>query len=309
MLASIFRKSNPINYILVLLGTFLFYFFYIFNLESIDKTSVGIAKIIGSLLLVLATLFIINFIIKKNGLSKDTTYTVFFSLLLLLFFPSILENIRLLLANFFVLLGIRRLISLQTLNTTKEKIFDACLWILLASIFNFWCILFLILVFISIVLHVATDYRNWIIPFIALFTVTIIFVFFCMIIEISPIGFLSEHATFSFRMDYFKSIYENIAFSLFVTVALFFLVPFFNSLSNRPQMLKSSYLKIIVWFFISTILVIVAPNKSNDLLLFTIPPIAMLATFYIELPQINWQKEVVVYFLLALALFCYFSQL
>jgi hypothetical protein len=65
--------------------------------------------------------FIGNFIIKKNGLSKDSAYMILFYLLLLLFFPSVMNNSDLIISNFFIILALRRLISLQSPKSPKEK--------------------------------------------------------------------------------------------------------------------------------------------------------------------------------------------
>jgi hypothetical protein len=101
------------------------------------------------LLAVLGSVFITNFISKKNGLR--TVLTQFFYFLLIVFFPSVLDNVNLVVANFFILLAFRRLISLQSLKASKEKIFDASFWIIVAALFQFWSILYLVLVFISII--------------------------------------------------------------------------------------------------------------------------------------------------------------
>jgi hypothetical protein len=87
---------------------------------------------------------------EENGLSKDSAYTVFL-FLLIVFFPSVLDNVNLVVANFFILLAFHRLISLQSLKASKEKIFDASFWIIVAALFQFWSILYLVLVFISII--------------------------------------------------------------------------------------------------------------------------------------------------------------
>ena len=309
MIASVFRKSTPINYLFVLLATLFFYFFYVMNHGTAEMTLVEITKKGVGIVMFLASLFVVNFIIKKNGLSKDSTYTVFFYLLLVLFFPKVLENIRLFAANFFVLLGLRRLISLQSLKAPKEKIFDASLWIFLAAIFHYWCILFIILVFVSIIFHVSSDYRNWILPFIAFLTVAILFIVTALIFDKNWIDLFLQNATIDMRIEYFQSVYENISLSLYATVALFFVVSFFSTLSNRPMILQASYKKVIMWFVLGIVIYVLSPQKSNDVLIFTFAPLAMMATFHIETAQIKWQKEVVVYFLVGLSLFSYFSQL
>jgi hypothetical protein len=78
------------------------------------------------------------------------------------------------------------------MKASKEKIFDASLWIILASLFHFWSILFLILVFISIILLVSRDYTNWVLPFIALLAVGILFAFFTSIFDINTLQYLEN---------------------------------------------------------------------------------------------------------------------
>jgi hypothetical protein len=52
------------------------------------------------------------------------------------------------------------------------------------------------------------------------------------------------------NIDYFTNNYQNGALSIYATIALFFLVSMFATLSNRPQILHTSFKKIIAFFFI-----------------------------------------------------------
>jgi hypothetical protein len=258
---------------------------------------------------IFASFFLINFIVKKNGLSKDNGYAIFFYLLFILFFPTIFNNANVVYANFFVLLALRRLISLQSLKASKEKIFDASFWILIASLFQFWSILFLILVFISIIFHVSRDYRNWVLPFIALMAVAVIFLLISLIFHINAIEFFQKRAVVDFNIDYFKNNYENGALSIYVAVALFFVVSMLMTFSNRPQIVHSSYKKIVACFFIAAFVFIISPDKSNDLLLFSIAPLTMMAASYVEYVQQKLNSEIVFYTLIACSLFTFFTQL
>jgi hypothetical protein len=264
---------------------------------------------ISLLCFIFASFFLINFIVKKNGLSKDNGYAIFFYLLFILFFPTIFNNANVVYANFFVLLALRRLISLQSLKASKEKIFDASFWILIASLFQFWSILFLILVFISIIFHVSRDYRNWVLPFIALMAVAVIFLLISLIFQINAIEFFQKRAVVDFNIDYFKNNYENGALSIYVAVALFFVVSMLMTFSNRPQIVHSSYKKIVACFFIAAFVFIISPDKSNDLLLFSIAPLTMMAASYVEYVQQKLNSEIVFYTLIACSLFTFFSQL
>jgi hypothetical protein len=309
MITSVFKKSTPLNYSLVVILMLVFFFIYQFQDISWAKSPILASEKISLLIVVLGSMLITNFVVKKNGLSKDNGYTIFFYLLLTLFFPLALNNPNILLANFFVLLALRRLLSLQSLKASKEKIFDASLWILLASLFQFWCVLFMILVFISIVFHVSRDYRNWILPFIALFTVATLFLLVSLLFNIDIIAFFQNRAVVDFRINYFTNNYQNGALSIYVAVALFLVSSLLLTLSNRPLLLHSSYKKIVAYFVLGVIVYLISPNKSNDLLLFTVAPLAIMGTSHIEFSQNKVNNEIVFGVLILCSLFTFFSQL
>ncbi|MBF4483673.1 MULTISPECIES: DUF6427 family protein [unclassified Flavobacterium] len=309
MITSVFKKSTPLNYSLVVI--LILVFFFIFQIKDpswVSSYFLAFQKV-SLLLFILASFFLVNFIVKKNGLSKDNGYAILFYLLFILFFPTIFNNANVIYANFFILLALRRLISLQSLKASKEKIFDASFWILIAALFQFWCILFLVVVFISIVFHASRDYRNWILPFIALMAVSIIFLLISLIFHIDIIEFFQKRAVIDFDIIYFKNNYENGALSIYVAVALFFVTSMLTTLSNRPQIVHSSYKKIVACFFIAAIVYIVSPDKSNDLLLFSIAPLTIMAASHVEYMQQKLNNEIVFYVLILCSLFTYFSQL
>jgi hypothetical protein len=308
MITSVFKKSTPLNLILVVFLMLVFFFLYQFQDLTWYKSAESVLKKAGLFLVLLGSVFVTNFVAKKNGLSKDSGYTILFYFLFLLFFPSALDNTKLILANFFVLLALRRLISLQSLKASKEKIFDASLWIFIASMFHFWCVLYIILVFISILFHVSRDYRNWVLPFIALFAVGIIFTFFSIALNESSIETITSNATTHFEIDYFTNNYQNAAFSIYLTVALFFIVSMFSSLSSKPLLLQISFKKIIASFFIGIVIFVISSHKSNDLLVFTFAPLAIMATSHIETKQLKLKQEIVLTVLILCSFFVFFSQ-
>jgi len=309
MITSVFKKSTPLNLILVVILMLVFFLIYQFQDLTWTNSVVSIFQKVGLFVVLLGSIFITNFVAKKNGLSKDSSYTIFFYFLFLLFFPSSLDNANLILSNFFILLALRRLISLQSLKASKEKIFDASLWIFVAAFFHFWSVLYIILVFVSIIFHVSRDYRNWVLPFIALFSVATITLIFLITFNIDIVGFLKAHVTTNFKLDYFTNNYQNGAFSIYLTVALFFVTSMFASLSSKPLLLHSSFKKIITSFFIGIVIFVVSANKSNDLLLFTFAPLTMMATSHIETKQVQLKQEMVLGVLILCSLFTFFSQL
>jgi hypothetical protein len=309
MITSVFKKSTPLNFSLVVIFMLVFFLVVQFQETSWMTSYFLMFKKGVSFCFIVASVFLTDFIAKRNGLSKDSTFTTFFFLLFLLFFPSIFDNINLILANFFLLLALRRLISLQSLKASKEKIFDASLWIFLATLFHFWSILFIVLVFISIIFHVARDYRNWILPFIAFFVTGIIFLLFTTVFQIDSLAYITKSMSVNFALDYFTSNYQNGAMSIYATIALFFIISMFASLSSRPQILHTSYKKVVASFFLGVIIYVISDHKSNDLLLFTFAPLAIMATSHIEIPQEKLKQEIVVYVMIACSMFAFFTQL
>jgi hypothetical protein len=309
MITSVFKKSTPLNLFLVVILMLVFFLIYQFQDLSWANSLVLSLQKSGLFLILLGSVFISNFIAKKNGLSKDSSYTILFYLLFLLFFPSIWNNANLILSNFFILLALRRLISLQSLKASKEKIFDASLWIFVAALFHFWSILYIILVFISIIFHVARDYRNWVLPFIAFFAIGIISIGVSLIFHKDVFGYIIENAEVNFNIDYFTNNYQNAAFSVYLTVALFFVISMFVALPNKPLLLNSSFKKIITAFFIGVVIFAVSSNKSNDVLIYTIAPLAIMATSHIEVKQLQLKQELVLGVLILCSFFAFFSQL
>ena len=309
MITTIFKKSTPINYSLVVILLLSFFFLYQFNDVKPSDLHTNSIQTLGLLLLLLASLFISNFIVKKNILTKNSSYTLLFFLLFLLFFPSLFKNTNLIVAGFFILLAIRRLVSLQTLKAPKEKIFDASLWIFVASLFHFWAVLFILLVYISIFFHVSRDYRNWLLPFVAFFTTVVIFISYALVFDKKIIGSYLDNAHFNFEIDYFTNTFQNLSLSIFTVFAVFFVFSSIFSLTSKPLNLQASYKKLIFAVIIGIAIFIFSPNKSSDILVFTFFPLSVMATNGIEYSQYKLRNEIVLAVSIVASFFCFFSQL
>ena len=309
MITSVFKKSSPINYTVVTLLVVALFIISQIKQGNWLTSSLNGATSAGIFILLFGSLFLTNFIVKKNGLTKNSSYSILFFALFLMFFPSVLTNFKLLLANFFILLALRRLVSLQTLKAPKEKIFDASLWIFVASLFHFWAILFIVLVYISIIYHVSRDYRNWLIPFVSLFATLVVYLIIALACNVDFMGNLSTFTMVDFRMDYFTNKYQNLALSMFTVVGIYFLFTKIISLTNRPLVLQASYKKIIFTFLIGIVIFIISPNKSNDLLLFTFFPLAVIGTNAVEYSKNKPYQEMVLALTIVLVFLSFFLQL
>ncbi|WP_309614272.1 DUF6427 family protein [Flavobacterium sp.] len=309
MITSVFKKSTLLNNALVVVLLLLFFFMYQSSDLLATISTNGFSKTATLILLLLASFFLVNFTVKKNNLTKNSSYTILFFLLFLLIFPSVFNNSNLLFANFFLLMAIRRLISLQTLKAPKEKIFDASMWIFIASLFHFWCILFIILVYASIIFHVSRDFRNWLLPFVAFFATAVIFMFSALAFDKTWIAHIINQTQTNFELDYFTNNYQNIALSFFVVIGLYFLLSLVLSLTNKPLILQASYKKMIFGFLIGVTIFLISPDKNSEMLLFTFMPLSIMCTTNIEYSQSKMYQEIVLLLLILGCSFSYFSQL
>ncbi len=309
MITSVFKKSTILNYSLIVF--LLLFFFFVYQTSDLYIMAAGNQLSRNSLLIILllASFFSINFMVKKNGLTKDSSYTVLFFLLFLMLFPAVFTNLNLLIANFLLLLAMRRLISLQTLKAPKEKIFDASIWIFIASLFHFWCILFIILVYVSIIFHASRDYRNWLLPFVAFFATIVVFVLAALIFDKTWIDHILSQMQMNFEMNYFVNNYQNAALSFYVVIALYFVFSMIVSLTNRPLILQASYKKMIFGFFIGAIIFVLSPGKNNSMLIFTFMPLSVMCTNNIEYSQNKMYQEIVLLLLIAGSFLAFFAQL
>lgn len=309
MITSVFKKSTLLNNALVVVLLLLFFFMYQSSDLLATISSNGFSKTATLVLLLLASFFLVNFTVKKNNLTKNSSYTILFFLLFLLIFPSVFNNSNLLFANFFLLMAIRRLISLQTLKAPKEKIFDASMWIFIASLFHFWCILFIVLVYVSIIFHVSRDFRNWLLPFVAFFATAVIFMVSALAFDKTWITHIISQTQTNFQLDYFTNNYQNIALSFFVVIGLYFLLSLVLSLTNKPLILQASYKKMIFAFLIGVTIFLISPDKNNEMLVFTFMPLSVMCTTNIEYSQSKMYQEIVLLLLILGCSFSYFSQL
>ena len=309
MLASVFNKSRPVNYVLIGAALILSYFLYLFKDPAWTQNYLLMAQKAGLLLLLAGALFLTNFITRRNTLSRANTYAMFLFMVFLILLPTTLVNINIIISNFFLLLALRRLISLQSLITPKEKIFDASFWIFAAAIFHFWCIIYIVLVFISIVFHVSRDYRNWIIPFIAFFAVSVLYLMAGSLMGEGFFETISENIAVSFDFTYFENIYQNIALAVYSSITVLFAFPYIFSITNKPLNLQSSHKKIIYSFLIGVAIYVLSANKNNSFLVFTFAPLAIMGANFFESQENKWFKEVVLGLIVLIAIFLFASQL
>jgi hypothetical protein len=308
MIASLFSKTRPINYALVLIMLFSCFFLYQFQVPNENFTLGDLFPKIFVFLLLLLSFFLVNFISLKNTLTQNDNYAILLFLVFILLFPTVLNNIKIVLSNVFLLLALRRLISLKTLISSQGKIFDASFWIFISAIFHFWSVLYIILVFISIVFHFGKEYKNWILPFVSFFCVWILYIATSLIL-FDNYSINKSVYQVNFNFFDFKDVYQNMALSLFVSISVLFFASQTIDYQNKPLNMQASYKQVYFAFLLALGIYVFSANKSNDLLIYTFAPLSILGANMFEKMENSIYKEVSLYLLLGVGIFFFFAQL
>lgn len=174
MISSIFGKTKPIVY-LILLG-FLFLFYWGCHLLLFDKsyTAPEIAFRLLVVTVLMFSVFVVNFIVSRNQVTGQHSYAMLYFTLLVVVFPETLVDNNAIFCAFFLLLASRRFISMRSEREMKAKIFDTSLWIGIASLFYDWAILYLIALYVAIYFYDPKNYKNWFLPLSGLLAVALV---------------------------------------------------------------------------------------------------------------------------------------
>jgi magnesium-transporting ATPase (P-type) len=190
------------------------------------------------------------------------------------------------------LLAIQNILHLRNEKHIKPKIFNASIYIGLASLAYFWSIGFIILVFLGILFFDPKNYRNWIIPFIGIsmiyvfancFTLLFYDSFFALKTYIDPISFLFQ--------DYLTKEYLFSVGVLSICIICFFsiyLIRFGRKTGNIKPILRL----VIIYLVIAIIIAVIAPQKDTSELFFIATPLALIGTTYLEMNYHQLAKEI-----------------
>ena len=302
MLTNLFSKSRPIGYVvigLMLLATYILHL--LSDLKWLQSPTVVIEKSFLFVVMVFSVL-LIQFITVKNYLAVNNLYSLFLYACFLILFPTFYDDSQLIIANLLVLLALRRIISLQTLNEPKIKIF-------VATLFESWTILYFVMIYLAIIWYVNQDYRNWIIPLIALLTVTILFYTYSLFYDINLVEFWTDKYDVGFNFSYFENVYQNIALSFLATIAVLFTVYQLTNLKSIATNQVTLYKNIVLCFVIGAAIYIITPEKSNGLLVFTFFPLSIIGGNFIANTPIKWVKEAVLATILGVSLLLFLLKL
>lgn len=299
MIKAIFNKSKPINLVLAsLLLIFGFVVFWFKSANLLDSNAFSL-KIVELCIAVFSVL-VVDFIVKKNAISDKNSFVILFFTIFCFSFWSSSINHQLMFSNLFVLLALRKIISLKSQVNTVKKIFDAGLCICIAVLFHFWAILFFSVLYIGIAIYNSNNYKNWLTPLVSTFVVYSMLSGYEMLINNQLFHFSGVNIERGFQ-----SINSNMDsavlmfFSLLLLVSVLFLSA---SVKSKLQKNKMSYVVLLFALLVALIIILIAPNKSISMLVYAYFPLAALFTVFFEKIPKERVQSLIIYFMLFISI-------
>lgn len=292
MITSILSKSKPINFILVFFVTLLA--FLIANLTLI-KEMISIRSVLYYsmlLLVVYASILILNFIASKNKLTQNINYLVLLFSLFLLAIPSALVSNSVMFSNVFVLLGLRRLLSLHSQKEVNKKLFDTAFWFGIAALFYFWSILYFALILIALGLYVDNKIKHWLIPFVGVLSVFLLGVSFSILYYDSFLGLFKSLPEVSFNYNNYNTIKYLVALTVLISFGIWSSLFYLKDVKNKKKRFRASFKIILFSVLIALAIIIVSPYKNGSEFLFVFSPLAIIISNYVETIEEKWFKEI-----------------
>ncbi len=292
MLTSFFSKSKPINFLVVVL--FMAVFFIIANGgEVISSFSLkDLAAKLGVLFCFLLSVSVLDFISRKNDLTKRSAFKIVMFAIFTVSFFAILRNEQVIIANFCVLLALRRIISLKSQKEIQKKIFDATFWVCIASLFYFWSVLFLIVVYSGILLNTSNYFKNWLIPPIAIFAVVMLVTGFHILVYDQFYTLTAWFQNSSFDFSAYQDPGLLIPLSIILALALWTISYYIGLLQKANINSRPTYTLVLLTMVAAVGVAIFSPVKNGSELIFFFVPLSVIVSNYYESKRERTFKEI-----------------
>ncbi|MBZ9730205.1 DUF6427 family protein [Salegentibacter sp. JZCK2] len=301
MLTSFFGKSKPVNGVAI--TVFLIVFFIIANFKEwfTDFNLLYFLEKLAVLLSLIVSVFTLNFIAKKNELTRRSAYKILFFVIFSASFFTLLRNHQVILANLCVLFAFRRIISLKSKKVMQKKVFDATFWICIASLFYFWSILFLVVVYAGILYYLPKP-KNWLIPPIGALAVMSLTLSFHIIAYNHFYTFSQWFEKSNFDYSNYQNLEILIPVSIILAIALWTLVRYFGVVNKASVSMKPSLNLVLLSLITAVVVAIFAPTKDGSELIFFFVPLSIVASIYFDQKQDKVFREVLLVLLILMPL-------
>jgi len=292
MITTIFSKSKPINFLIVFSITLIAFLMLPIKYGIVFNSTTSIWINLGVFLIAYLSILILNFVVTKNLLSQQNNYEILVFALFFLAIPQAFLDYKIILSNFFILLALRRIISVRSKKETIKKLFDSGFLIGIATLFYFWAILFFPLVFIALLLFSETTPKYYLVPFIGLATVALLAISTSLLIYQDYFTSLHLNPDVNFDFSSYNSLQFITVITMIASFGLWSSLFYLNDIKKKMRSYRPSYKILFASCVLATVIVVLTPIKNGSEFLFLFGPLAVIITNYVETIKEKWFKEV-----------------
>jgi hypothetical protein len=298
MISSFFSKTKPINYAVAL---FFLLVFYLSNFFIVKDEIGNLVTIIFFFMALLLQVFVVQEIVRTRKTTNATSFAMLFFVLLCMAIPKVISAKEVVFCNLFLILALNRLLALKSLTQVKQKIFDASLWICVASIFDPWALFFLVVVFLAVYVYGTKEFKNWLIPIVAISFFTLLITSFLSVTK--NLEFLQNHYLITVAPDFFQDFVANFSLKPFLYIVAILTVIIVVFIKQGYQGVgRIVHLRLLLIYFLLSVLIFCIQNTTSNnymILMYSFFPAAVFATNFLETIKRKRLKEVVLLVCLA----------
>lgn len=297
MLANFLSKTRPINYVLIL--TLLFLSFCIHHIAAyfINFNLTNLFTFLANLVALFFMVLLINFVIRKNTLTKDNSNALFFVVLFFIMFPLSMKWSIIFISNLFLLIALRRIYSLKNNTRITVKLFDAGFWLGIAVLFFNTTLFFWIILLVGMIVYEKLNFQNILASILGLFTPVFLFYVYCLITD--SMDLFVQLYDFNFSLHF--STYGNA--SMLIALTVLFSSILWSTLSVTARINKVNKKHRATWFLmvfnmlVAFFIIVVNKEKTSSEFIFIFFPASVILGNYIQKEKDRWFKNLVIYLL------------
>lgn len=259
-------------------------FLYVFQIVRQNR----IALIVISLLFVVLQAFFLTNVINKQGVLRETSHLpALLYVVLMSCFPEQLSFNPLLFANFFIIVFLNSIFSFYRSDTAVFEVFNAGVFIGLASLFYWPCLFLFPLTMASLFVLRPFNIREWAVSFLG---VLLPFVFFGVVLfwlDMLSVNSIKSILEPLYRVQ-FSTAYNGTYIILTAILAIILIASlwrFSRDLNNFSNLRARKFLAIIVWFFLFAALsyLVASKNSMIGLSFLAIPLSVIISSYFLSL--------------------------
>ncbi len=259
------------------------------------------------LLCLVFILFIIKFILEKNQLTKNNSYTLLIFVFLLALYDLSLHNNPLIITTLTLLFSFRKIYSLRKITNTDTKLYDAGFWIGISVLLNYWSVIYLLLVYFAIIIYKIGNFRRIFIPILGVLTPIFIYFTYCFVFgNIDTFYNLFEFNKLLFSFEFINKIEILIPSILFTVLLIVSVFTGYLRNSSAIKRDKDAWHLITLHLFLSILLIVFMQNKNSSEILFLMFPASIIITKFLQDLKSIFLKNIILYLFLSISILVYF---